>query len=411
MSTVSAVSTRNAKSDPPVPPGPVRFPPESTPEAVRPPSGNPRFPAIDGLRAFAALTVVVFHADQLTGAQNTVPGRFFAHGDIGVTVFFLITGFLLYRPFFAAAIGDAPLTATSLFYWRRLVRIVPGYWVALIVLAPLLVYAHPAGIPNFLFIQVYRPGEWSRSGIGPAWSICVEMSFYLLLPLYAKGLARICRGLSRQGRQRLELRVLATLALASLAFRVLLPHVLPNQPSRPFYLDPLPGTLMWFCAGMALAVISVEPSGWGTRLHRLAARPWACWTLAGALYGATLVTTDYNEQSSVIFVVYCAAATLLLMPLVLRDFHRFAGGRILHARPAAWVGLVSYGIYLYHFPIMTHLHPHTGSTVGNFALLAVVGAAIAITCGALSYYIVERPALSLKNTATFARLKQAVHPA
>ena len=129
------------------------------------------------------------------------------------------------------------------------------------------------------------------------------------------------------------------------------------------------------------------------------------------LYAATLGTTKYNEQSAILFVVYCAGATLLLMPIVLRDFHRFAGGRLLHSRPAAWVGLISYGIYLYHFPIMTHLHPHTGSTVGNFALLAIVGAAIAIGCGTLSYYIVERPALSLKNSATFARLKQAVHPA
>lgn len=378
--------------------------PVKTPEAVKPPAGNPRFPAIDGLRAFAALLVVVYHADQFALAENTVLGRIFAHGDIGVTVFFLITGFLLYRPFFAAAVGDAPLTPTSLFYWRRILRIVPGYWLALIALAPLLAYAHPAAIGNFLFIQAYWP-KWARSGIAPAWSVSVEMSFYLLLPVYARILARRWDGLPRQDRQRRELWLLGSLALASFTFRVLVSHF---QPNHPYDLDPLPGTLMWFCAGMGLAVISVEPRGIATRLHQFAAHPWACWTLAGVLYLATLVTMRNNEESTIVFLAYCAAATLLLMPIVLRDFHRFAGGRLLHSRPAAWLGLVSYGIYLYHYPIMSHIHFHTGSKVGNFVLLATVGATIAIACATLSYYIVERRALSLKNAVTLARLKKAV---
>ena len=59
---------------------------------------------------------------------------------------------------------------------------------------------------------------------------------------------------------------------------------------------------------------------------------------------------------------------------------RFAGGRLLHSRPAAWLGLVSYGIYLYHQPIMQHIHLHTGSTLGNLLLLGIVGGTIAITC-------------------------------
>lgn len=376
----------------------------STPEAVKPPAGNPRFPAIDGLRAVAALAVVVYHADQFTGADNTVPGRIFAHGDIGVTVFFLITGFLLYRPFLAAAVGDAPLTPTGLFYWRRVVRIVPGYWTALIVLAPLLTYAHPAGLPNFLLIQSYRPA-WFLTGIPPAWSVSVEMSFYLLLPVYARQLAKRYKDLPRRDRQGRELSLLGTLAIASLVLRALMSHFLPNDPEL---VDALPGILMWFCLGMALAVISVEPGGLGRPLHQLAARPWACWTLAGLLYTSTLVTARINTESLIVFVVYGVAAALLLMPIVLRDFHRFAGGRLLHSGPAAWLGLVSYGVYLYHYPIMQHIHPRTGSTLGNFALLAAAGVAIAITCATLSYYIVERPALSLKSAATFARLKKAV---
>jgi peptidoglycan/LPS O-acetylase OafA/YrhL len=376
---------------------------DAAPEALRPPRGNPRFPAIDGLRGFAALAVVVYHADQFTGAQDTILGRICAHGDIGVTVFFLITGFLLYRPFFAAAVGDAPLTPARLFYWRRILRIVPGYWAALVVLSPLLVYAPPAAIPNFLFLQAYSP-RYALSGIPPAWSVSVEMSFYLLLPVYAGQLARYCRRVPCRDRWRRELWLLGTLAVASFALRVVVARF---APSHPHLLETLPGTLMWFTAGMALAVVSVEPRGLATRLHQLASRPWACWTLAALVYAATLVTTRNNAQSVLVFLAYLVAATLLLMPLVLQDFRRFAGGRLLRSRFVAWLGLVSYGIYLYHYPIMRHIALHTGSSLGDFALLAVVGVTMAITCGALSYYIVERPALKSKDTTAVTRLKKA----
>src|SRR5437763_8260480 len=162
-------------------------------------------------------------------------------------------------------------------------------------------------MPNLFFLQAYWP-TWTRTGIPPAWSISVEMSFYLLLPMYARQLARICDGLPARYRQRRELQLLGTLALASLAFRVLVSHF---QPNHPYDLDPLPGTLMWFCAGMALAVISVKPSGLAARLHQFSARRWACWTLAGVLYAATLVTTQNNEESLIVFLAYGGAATLL----------------------------------------------------------------------------------------------------
>jgi peptidoglycan/LPS O-acetylase OafA/YrhL len=348
----------------------------------------------------------MFHADQFTRGQNTAVGRVLAHADAGVTVFFLISGFLLYRPFVAAAFGDAPLASVSLFYWRRLLRIVPGYWVALLVLAPLLSYAHPLGLPNILLVQSYWPRYGDAvSGIPPAWSVSVEISFYLLLPLYASRVAHACYGYPRRKRRRRELSLLAVLATASFALRVAIAHSVQHHQ---YLLVPLPFTLLWFCAGMALAVISVEPTGAAAPISRLAAQPWLCWALALAAYGATLATARDSAESPAVFIGYAAAATLLLMPIVLRDFQHFAGGRLLHSRGAAWLGLVSYGIYLYHYPIMAHIHLHTGSTLGNLAALAALGVAVAVACGALSYYLVERRALALKSSAAFARVRDSL---
>jgi peptidoglycan/LPS O-acetylase OafA/YrhL len=378
---------------------------ETSPDAFTPPTGNPRFPSVDGVRAFAALAALAYHADQATAAQHTAVGRFLAHGDCGVPVFFLITGFLLYRPYFAAAVGDAPKTPTPLFYWRRLVRIVPAYWVALLVLAPILTFAKPAGLPNLFFFQLYLSG-YSRSGIPPAWSIDVEMSFYLLLPLCAMQLQKLWGGLSRPARQRYELRLLGALAVASIVFRALVAHLVPGHRG---YVDPLPGTLLWFCAGMALAVISVEPAGKAMWVRRLAGRPWLCWILAVALYAATLTTLKDNEESIAVYVLYCGAATFLLLPVVIPGVREFAGARLLRTRPLAWLGLISYGIYLYHFPIIQQIHLHSGSTTLNLVLLALGGAVIAIACGAASYYCIERPALKLKRATAFSRIRMRAH--
>lgn len=373
------------------------------PDAVAPPAGNPRFPAVDGLRAVAALAIVVFHADQFTRAQNTVLGRVFSHAEVGVTVFFLITGFLLYRPFVAANFGDAPPVTTRLFYWRRLLRIVPAYWLALVVLAPLIIFAQPFGLPNALFLQIYRPA-WSLSGIPPAWSVCVEMSFYLLLPAFAACTQRFWARLDRESRQKRELRLLAALAAASIVYRIGLAHLVRN----PYAVLPLPGMLTWFCAGMTLAVASVEPTGAARPMHRLAARPWVCWAGASVIYLATLTSARLSATSVSLFVAYALIGFLVLLPIVLGQHTAFAGARFLRTTTAAWLGLVSYGIYLYHYPLEQHLHFHTGSVLGDFLALAVVGVVLAIACGALSYTLVERRVLLLKNPGALARVLRAV---
>ncbi|HVM63588.1 MAG TPA: acyltransferase family protein, partial [Acidimicrobiales bacterium] len=97
------------------------------------PQKHREFPCFDGLRAFAALTVILVHTSFPTGftTRQHFWGAFTARGEIGVAVFFLISGFLLYRPFVAAHLEGRPGPAIRPYLKRRILRIVPAYWVAL----------------------------------------------------------------------------------------------------------------------------------------------------------------------------------------------------------------------------------------------------------------------------------------
>ena len=156
---------------------------------------------IEGLRAIAALMVVMTHvAVNSTGNRGTW-GLWWSRMDAGVTVFFVISGYLLYRPFARALLHDRARPGFRRYARHRILRIVPAYWVVVLVsflLAPAVSGAAAAAeakpdlwtIFRFVtFTQVY----WKDSLSGPfpqAWSLATELCFYLFLPLFAWALAR-----------------------------------------------------------------------------------------------------------------------------------------------------------------------------------------------------------------------------
>ena len=150
------------------------------PPVVAPPPGHPRFPLLDSLRAIAALGVLVSHAAFLSGAaRRHWWGAATSNGNLGVAVFFILSGFLLYRPLINAQLNGAPRTRLRDYVRRRLLRIVPAYWLALTVLA-----IWPGLDPDFgrnwwryyFFLQLYNPYT-VLLGIAQAWTLCVEVSF------------------------------------------------------------------------------------------------------------------------------------------------------------------------------------------------------------------------------------------
>src|SRR5688500_10442780 len=227
-----------------------------TPDALKPPPGNPRFPLMDSMRAIAALCVVVTHASGLTAfnAENPL-GAVTARLNVGVTVFFLISGFLLYRPFVRAAHHGLQPPRIGRFFRRRALRIVPAYWLALTTLA---IWPGLAGVftgdwwAYYGFAQIYSD-QYILGRIGPAWSLCIEVTFYLVLPFYAAAMARVYAARGRARAVEIELLALAALAGASVLARTIV-HRADDQVTFP---STLPGTFTWFALGMGLAVASV----------------------------------------------------------------------------------------------------------------------------------------------------------
>jgi peptidoglycan/LPS O-acetylase OafA/YrhL len=366
--------------------------------AVAPPPGHPRFPLFDGLRAVAALAVVVYHTAFVSHAdQNDAYGPLLAHLNIGVPVFFVISGFLLYRPFVAARLEGRPGPTLGGFARRRFLRIVPAYWVALTLLA---IWPGVRGLftgdwPIYYgFAQVYST-DTVVNGIPQAWTLGTEIAFYAVLPLYAWALAR------RRATARTELAVLALLAIAALACRTVAQG---GGHGGPFWTLGLPGTFDWFAVGMALAVVSSAPD-LGALRERIAARAAAAWIAAIALYlvlsyvvglpkGYVFVQRYSYFQAFSEHLLSGLIAGCLALPAVVG---RRTGGlprRLLGAPVMAWLGLVSYGIYLWHFSLISELNDRG---VDRFIPLTVSSLAVTIAVAGLSYYVVERPALRLKG--------------
>ncbi len=162
---------------------------------------------MDGLRALAVLAVVGVHAALMGGAfGGSLPSRLLAHLNVGVTIFFVISGFLLYRPMIAHRAGGAAPPATREFFKRRFLRIYPAYWLAVTVLLLIPAVSSVAGgnwWPMYALLHTLPVYNGARCvdgvftcGLAQTWSLVVEVTFYAVLPVYALLLARLTRRLS-----------------------------------------------------------------------------------------------------------------------------------------------------------------------------------------------------------------------
>jgi peptidoglycan/LPS O-acetylase OafA/YrhL len=355
-----------------------------------------RFPLVDSLRALAALSVlayhVVFHLGAIPdGAALSVAAEL----NIGVPVFFVISGFLLYRPFVAARLSGEDPPHTGAYAVRRLLRVVPAYWVALVACVVLLgrwEVLEPRGIVTYFgFLQIYD-ADTIIGGIGPAWTLCVEVTFYAALPLWAL-LARRLPGPP----VRAELIALPGLFACSLAWKWGVVHLvpadtpgwLPAQVSLPAFAD-------HFALGMALAVISA--AGAAPEVADFAARrSWAPWAAAGVLFAALSFVLREHGPDLELLGAHTARGligVLVLLPaVVVTGMPRETAVRRLLGSPLLlWLGLVSYGFYLWHWPLLLALQD---AELGGWALTATVTVVATVAAAAVSWYAIERPAMRL----------------
>ena len=290
---------------------------------------------------------------------------------MGVAFFFVISGFLLYRPFLAARFaGRRPPPRIRDYARRRVLRIVPAYWVALTVLAATVglcgVFTGDWWVYYF-FLQNLRLAT-TLCGIGTAWSLAIEASFYVALPLWALLMARIQRGRPARTMVRIEAAALLAVSLASIVARTWSFAATGRQTAIDVTLV---GNADWFAYGMGLALASVGAAGPRARVAGRARhqRPRVAAVGAGGipLVAGRDPARDVADAAADLQRRPLAGRApdlprvgfLLALPAAFGDERRGLPRRILGNRFLAWFGLVSYGVFLWHQPLMPTSHRRT----------------------------------------------------
>lgn len=322
-----------------------------------------RVDSLTGIRAVAALLVVLTHAAYTTGKypQGFV-GLVYSRMEIGVPIFFVLSGFLLFSPWVTRAFRGEQPPSTRRYAWRRVRRIMPAYVVT--VLAAYTVYhCRTAGpnpghtrvglLRNLTHTQIYTDNylySYLHQGLTQMWSLAVEVAFYVVLPVLAYLLLVVlCR---RQWRPRLLMAGLVVLAMVSPAWLALV-HAADWLPDGARLW--LPGYLAWFVGGMMLAAL--QPLG--SRAYAVVCLPLAviCYFIVSTPIGGEPTTSPAQLWEAVAkMAFYAVIATLVVAPLALR------GGpgtgetglyqRFLASRPMVFLGEISYEIFLIHLITM-----------------------------------------------------------
>ena len=352
-------------------------------------NGLDRVPALTGVRALAAILVLTTHAAYTTGKYtHGYLGVVYSRMEIGVPIFFVLSGFLLFGPWVRAAAAGTAAPSLSRYARHRVRRIMPAY--AVTVLAAYLIYHFRDAGPNpghsfngllrnLTLTQIYTDSylySHLHQGLTQMWSLAVEVAFYLVLPgLAYLLLVLLCR---RRWRPGLLLVGLAGLALISPAWMVVVHEtdVLPD--GAPLW---LPGYLAWFIGGMMLTVLAAM----GVRSYWFIAVPLAavCYFIAATPIAGEPTTSPTGLAQAVVKIAfYAVIATLVVAPLALGD--RGCYTRLLASRPMVWLGEISYEIFLVHLIVMElamvevlHWRVYTGSMPVLFIVTLVLSIPVA----------------------------------
>ncbi len=384
----------------------------STAPLAAPAPTEHRLAALDGYRAVAALLVLTTHVAFLTGwVQLNAAGRFASRLDWGVTIFFLLSGFLLYRPWARAGMTGGRPPRLAGYLWRRAIRILPAYWVLVVVV---LLWLPASGGPHPLrtwlvhlgVLQTYSPDPLVE-GLTHTWSLGAEIAFYLALPPLAWLVTRRGRGDADRS-ARAQLVGLGCVAALGLATTVARSVGLVSDPRAGLW---LPAFLDWFALGMAAAVLHERrrlgtPGPATRRVLELANDTGTCLVIALAclLVAATPVGGSYTLEQSPAWtvvarhVLYGAAAVAFLAPGFLGTRHD-GWHRALTSTVGRALGRWSYGIFLWHLAVVWTLLEVTGRDpfTGGAWWLLPAAAVCSTGVAALSWRIVERPASRLRH--------------
>jgi peptidoglycan/LPS O-acetylase OafA/YrhL len=357
-------------------------------------------PALHGLRGIAAMAVLIFHWDQfsptLMDSLSNVSllgtswdlGMQVGFGWLGVPLFFVLSGYLL-----SVGLRDQDLDRRSIpyFYFRRIMRIYPPVLLQLLIILVLAktlpgLYSIPSlshVLANAaLWINV--PGSMVPPINLVWWTLPIELGFYLILP----AMVWVSRRIS-------WLWILCAAYVVAIGWRtwVFRTHEVENYLAVLPLMDFLPGTVSSFTLGAFIGSLP-QPKAGSLRLLGLVLSMAALL----ALQYWQLSLADVYWHGHWILVVWVPMVAAAIAGIVYFSISPWGPTRLLSCRPLTWLGDVSYGIYLWHFPIlvlMRYFAPDLGATnLGSLALLVIV-TMVTIIAAALSFYGVERYAMRI----------------
>lgn len=324
---------------------------------------------IQGLRALAVLSVVVYHISPFH-----LPGGF-----IGVDIFFVISGYLIMGQIYSKVQKSA--FSFSDFYVKRFKRLFPAYFATVALSSIFAFYYFLPGefskyawslvasclyVSNFYFFTKsgYFDSELQGSPLLHTWSLSVEEQFYVIMPI----IMVLAFGIYK----RFSLLILGGLATLSFALCIYLTY---NDVSLAFFAS---FTRFWqFILGGAIAIYSLH-----IQKHRFLSEVVATSGVLTLLASCVLITHDEFPGIKAIIPTLATVAVLAFSRQGLLIY------RLLALKPVEFIGNISYSLYLWHWPIIIFYQLHFETELKAVDKLTIL--ALSIILGALSYYLIEK---------------------
>jgi peptidoglycan/LPS O-acetylase OafA/YrhL len=353
-----------------------------------------RLASLDGLRGLAALTVFLFHGWLYTMPRPDASNRS-SIGDyaanelrLGLVLFFVLSGFLLSRPWFAAALEGRASPDVRHYVRSRIARIAPAYYAALIGSIVLLwslagtpgVRLPPAGeLPLFfVFAQNFSPSSVMKLD-PPMWSLAVEVGFYILLPFVGWLAVRL------PPRRRAQ----ALVPLALLALGVLYNWAIAGRGLSMTFTKTLAAMLPYFAVGM-LGALAVHARTIGPGARRTLLAGGLALVLADAFTKAAVPA--YGVDVGNAFTTFRDLPSSIGFATIIATVAATPASRILGSRLLSSLGAISYGFYLWHVPVLLFMRGHGLLPLDPvLGTLAALGPVVAVS--SLSWIALERPVI------------------
>ncbi|HWE11095.1 MAG TPA: acyltransferase family protein [Solirubrobacteraceae bacterium] len=382
------------------------------------PTGRPHVPlphvaGLDGLRGIAVVAVILYH-----GGVRWAPGGF-----LGVELFFVLSGFLI-TSLLVAEWARSSTIALRAFWARRARRLLPALFVLVLVIGVYYALGGPAqaipnletnGISTLLYFNNWHQiatgtNYFAASGpISPlqhTWSLAIEEQFYVVWPLVVLGVLGLARRRGASGRRTLQILLGLSLAgaLASAAETALLFDGGRGLDRVYYGTDTRAAGLL---IGAALAITVTIRRRWPKPASRLGLGParrrllgaGAVAAVAALLAGVGLVRGSDGWVYPYGLLALDGAAAIVIVAAVTAP--GAAVSRLLSVAPLRGLGAISYGLYLWHFPLFLWLDESSTGTTGTTLLVLRLSATLAVSL--LSYRLVEQPIRRRQAPAWFVR--------